>query len=141
VVRRQSNRYTLLFTLRTSTGSTTRFHGYARYNRGDVNLGGTPSQLLRGAVSSEGAGRVLIKIVWRNGGSGQYHAAVTGVRRTSSGALTAGLRGTTVDTTGGVGGGAATWAALGWSSGLGTSGGRYYRPMHCARDNVLRYLA
>jgi hypothetical protein len=136
----QSNGYTLLFTLRTPPGST-RFNGYARYNRGDVNLGGTPSQLIRGAVSSEGAGRVLINIVWRNGASGQYNATVTSVRRTASGALTAGLSGTTVDTTGSVRGGAAYWDALGWSSGLGTSGGRYYWPMFCPKEYVLRYPA
>ena len=98
----QSNGYTLVFTLRTPPGST-RFNGYARYNRGDVNLGGTSSQLIRGTVSSEGAGRVVINIVWRGGSSGQYIANVTGVRRTSSGNLTAGLRGTTVDTSGGGG--------------------------------------
>ncbi len=39
----QSNGYTLVFTLRTPPGST-RFNGYARYNRGDVNLGGTSSR-------------------------------------------------------------------------------------------------
>jgi hypothetical protein len=136
----QSNGFTMVFTLRTPRGST-RFSGYARYNRGDVNLGGTPSQLVRGGVSSEGVGRVLINIVWSNGSSGQYHATVTSVRRTSSGALTAGLRGTTVDTTGSGTGGAAFWEALGWSSGVGTSGGRYYWPMFCARENVLRYPA
>ena len=112
----QSNGYTpAAFTLRTPPGST-RFNGYARYNRGDVNLGGTSSQLIRGTVSSEGAGRVVINIVWRGGSSGQYIANVTGVRRTSSGNLTAGLRGTTVDTSGG--GGAASWEAMGWTSGI-----------------------
>ena len=136
----QSNRHTLLFTLRTPPGSIY-FSGYARYNRGDVNLGGTPSQFIRGAVNSDGAGSVLMNIVWRNGASGQYNARVTSVRRTSSGALTAGLRGTTVDTTGSVRGGSAYWEALGGSSGIGTSGGRYTWPMFCARENVLRYPA
>jgi hypothetical protein len=133
--------FTLMFNLRTPPGST-RFGGSARYSRGDVNLGGTPSQLLTGAVSSENAGRILMNITWRNGPSGQYIATVTDVRRTPSGNLTAGLRGTTVDTTPGARNKSASyWHALGGSSGLGTSGGRYVWPMFCARESVLRYPA
>jgi hypothetical protein len=133
----QSNGFTLLFTVRMDRAGAPRFSGYARSNRGDVNRGGVPSQFLRGGVSSDGAGRVMIDIVWANGTSGQYHATAVDVRRTSSGALTAGLRGTTADTSGG--GGAARWEALGGSSGLGTSGGRYAWPLFCSRGDVVRY--
>ena len=129
--------YTLMFTLRQSPGST-RFSGHARYSDGDVNYEFIPSQLVKGSVSSEDRGRIKMDIAWSNGQRGQYIATVTSVRRTSSGNLTAGLRGTSVDTTGGSRGSGAYWEALGFSSGIGTSGGRYYWPMFCSRENVLR---
>ena len=133
----QTNGFTLLFTMRMS--SSNRFSGFARYNRGDVNLGGTPSQFLRGAVNSEGAGSINMEIQWTSGSRGQYMARTYNVRRTPSGGLTAGLTGTTVDVSGG--GGAARWYADGGSSGLGTSDGRYLWPMFCAPKNVVRYPA
>jgi len=132
----QSNGFDLLFTLRQYG---TRFSGYARYNRGDVNRGGVSSQFIRGSVNSDGAGRIGMEIQWASGSRGQYNATVVNVRRTSSGGLTGALTGTTTDVSGG--GGAARWEADGGSSGLGTSGGRYLWPMFCASKNVVRYPA
>jgi hypothetical protein len=133
----QDNGYDLLFTLRMATA--TRFSGYARYNRGDVNRGGTPSQFIRGGVNNNGAGSVLMEIQWSNGSRGQYNATTYNVLRTASGGLTAGLRGTTVDVSGG--GGAAGFDADGTVSGLGNGDGRYHWPMYCSRANVVRYPA
>jgi hypothetical protein len=133
----QSNDFNLLFTMRMSPSPSTRFSGYARYSRSDVNRGGVGSQFLSGAVSSEGVGRILMNIQWSSASSGQYNATAFDVRRTSSGGLTAGLRGTTVDTSGG--GGAARWVADGWTSGLGTGDGRYHWPLFCSQANVVRY--
>ena len=104
-----------------------------------MNRGGTPSQLLRGTVSSDGAGRIVMNIVWKDGQSGQYFGTVTNVQETASGTLTAGLEGTTVDTTSGGSGSAARWQADGFGSGLGTGDGRYFWPMFCAKPNVVRY--
>lgn len=130
----QSNGFTLLFTLRSTPGSTM-FNGFARYERGDVNLGGTPSQLLRGSVQSEGAGGVIMNIVWRGGQSGQYIGSVVNVQRTPTGMLTAGLQGTTVDTTGS--GVSARWEADGFSSGIGTSD-VYRWPLYCPQSYVVQ---
>ena len=136
----QSNGFTLMFTLRMSPGPSTLFSGFARHNRGDVNRGGNPSQFIRGGVTSAGVGRVMMDIQWANGSRGQYHATAVNVRRTASGGLTAGLDGTMVDTSGG-GGVGARWYAYGQSSGIGTSGGRFFWPLYCARGDVLRYPA
>jgi hypothetical protein len=134
----QSNGFSLLFTLSSAPGSKM-FGGYARFNRGDVNRGGTPSQFIRGGVDSEGVGRIMMNIVWANGRAAQYHATAVNVRRGRSGILTAGLSGTTVDTTGDRAHGAAKWHADGGSSGLGTSGGRELWPLYCPREHVVQY--
>jgi hypothetical protein len=135
----QSNGFTLLFTLRQSPAPSTVFGGYARHNRGDVNQGGVASQYLKGGVDSEGVGRILMNIAWSNATSGQYNATAAYVRRTPSGGLTAGLRGTTVATSGGRG--SATWYADGTSPGIGGSGGRYVWPLYCLTKDVVRYPA
>ena len=131
----QSDGFTLMFTL-------TLFSGFARHNRGavtDVNLGGIPSQYIKGGVTSDGVGRIMMDLLWTNGHRGQYHATAVMVRRTASGGLTAGLHGTMTVTSGGVG--TAHWYAYGQSSGIGTSGGRFFWPLYCARGDVVRYPA
>lgn len=77
-----------------------RFGGFARFNQGDPNQGDVASQFVGGGVNSDGGGSILMNVVWTNGSSGQYNARAYDVQRTRSGGLTAGLRGTTVDTSG-----------------------------------------
>ena len=132
----QSNNMSLLFTVRMAAGRQ-RFGGYARYNRGDVNRGGTGSQFLRGGVDNNNAGRVLIDITWQGGQQAQYNATTYRVMRTRSGGLTAGLQGTVVALSGRRE--SARWWADGLPSGLGTGDGRYLWPMFCAPRDVVRY--
>jgi hypothetical protein len=122
--------FSLLFTLRMASRTSTRFSGFARYNRGNPNRGGVASQFIRGGVNNEGVGSILMNIVWRNGSSGQYNARAVWVRRTRSGGLTAGLYGTTVDTTNGNGGNSARWSAD------DTPSGNW--PLYCLKADVVR---
>jgi hypothetical protein len=133
----QSNRHTVLFAVRMVPGSPS-FSGFARFNRGDVWRGGVPSQFVRGAVTSEGVGRVMIDVQWSVGLRGQYHGTAVQIRRTANGGLTAGLQGTAVELTRGV---AVRWMAVGQSSGQATSGGRSFWPLFCAPRDVVRYPA
>jgi hypothetical protein len=72
-----------------------------------------------------------MNIVWKNGTSGQYNAKAVSIRRTRAGGLTAGLYGTTVDTTHGSGGGpGARWSAD------DTPGGNW--PLYCLKGDVVR---
>ena len=75
------------------------------------------SQFVGGGVNSDGVGSILMNVVWTNGSSGQYNARAYDVQRTRSGGLTAGLRGTTVDTSGS-GAPGASWNANGQSNGV-----------------------
>ena len=134
----QSNNFSLMFTLRQPPGSS-RFGGYARYARGDVNRGGTSSQFLRGGIDSNGGGRVLIDITWAGGQQAQYNAVTYKVMRTKSGGLTAGLWGTAVALSGRRE--SARFWADGLPAGLGTGDGRYLWPMFCAPRDVVRYPA
>jgi hypothetical protein len=124
----QSNGIKVLLTLKMPASSNVRFGGYARFGK-DPNRGGVASQLVRGGVGSEGVGSIHMDIVWTNGSSGQYNGTVYDVERTASGGLTAGLRGTTVDTSGRAAPGA-RWYANGQDSGI--------RPLWCPAAAVVR---
>ena len=126
--------FSLLFTLRMASRTSTRFSGFARYNRGNPNRGGVASQYISGGVNSEGVGSILMNIVWRNGSRGQYNARAVYVRRTRSGGLTAGLYGTAVDTTGN--GNSARWSADNTAGGLGETNGNW--PLYCLKADVVR---
>lgn len=130
----QTGGFSLMFTLRMVGRIVT---GWARFNRGDPNRGGVPSQFLRGGMNSDGVGHLILNIVWTNGTSGQYHGTPVDIRRTPSGGLTAGLRGTTVQTAGGTG--SARWWADGLGAGIGGTGGRYLWPLSCLTRDVVRY--
>jgi hypothetical protein len=125
--------FSLLFTLKMASSPSPRFGGYARYNRGDPDIGGVPSQAIRGAVGSDGS--IHMDIVWTNGTSGQYNGTAYDVQRTSSGGLTARLHGTTVDTTGN-GAPGARWDADGMPEGFGQT--NYVRPLYCPAGAVVR---
>jgi hypothetical protein len=125
--------YTLMFTLKMSSRTSRHFHGYADYSKGNSTTGrgvGVGSQLVSGGVNSEGVGTIYMNIHWKNGTSGQYNAKAVYVRRTRSGGLTAGLYGTTVDTTNGNGGDSARWSAD------DTPGGNW--PLYCLKGDVVR---
>ena len=125
---RHSNGFNLLFTLRMGSPPSARFGGFARFSQGDPNQGGVASQFLGGGVNSDRVGSILMNVVWTNGSSGQYNARAYDVERTRSGGLTAGLRGTAVDTSGS-GAPGASWNANGQSNGI--------RPLFCSAGAVV----
>jgi hypothetical protein len=139
----QDNGFTLAFTLKMPLANSltsklrNRLGGFARYSRGHINSGydGVGSQLITGGVGSEGVGSIYMNIVWRNGTRGQYNARAVSVRRTRSGGLTAGLYGTTVDTTGNGGGRAAHWWADNTTGELGQTNHPW--PLICLKGDVV----
>ncbi len=131
----QTNGYTLRFTLR-ATGNG-QFYGHVLADRGSGE--GIGSRILKGGVNSDGDGRVVMNVVWDTAQTAQYVGSVVNVRQTQSGILTAGLRGTTVDTTPGGAGSSARWEADGLTGPFGGGDGRYHWPMRCEKSDVVRY--
>jgi hypothetical protein len=130
----QSNGYTLMFTLRTASNG--RLYGYAQQYQGMSQRNLVGSQLISGGISrtSQGYVQFHLDIHWSNGQWGQYNALAYGTQSTSSGTLTATLRGTTVDMTGS--GASAKWIADGLEGPLGDTG--HIRPLYCPSANVVR---
>ena len=132
----QSNGYTLMFTLRMPSPTSSRITGYAQYFQGGSYQNLTGSQYISGGLGTTSNGLVgfHLNIVWRNAGSGQYNATAYDAQPTSSGGLTAALHGTTVDTSGS--GASARWIADGLEGPLGDTS--HIRPLYCAPRDVVR---
>ncbi len=133
---RQSNGYTLMFTLRSSTSNPSRFGGYAQEYQGMSQRNLVGSQLITGGVGTMSGGYVGVHmdIAWSNGSRGQYNALAYDAQPTASGGLTASLHGTTVDTTGN--GASARWVADGLEGPLGDTS--HLRPLYCQPRDVVR---
>lgn len=74
--------YTLMFTLRMASSSSSGFSGYAQYYKGDPTYGApiVGSQFIRGNVGSVGGvASIHMDVFWKNGSSGQYNGTSYGV--------------------------------------------------------------